>query len=116
MPVAVLVTIGSIGVLVGGAHLLVTGATTIARDFGISESIIGLTLVAIGTSLPELATAIVAAARRHYNVILGNIISSNIFNILCVLGVTATITDITVEERFRLIDALSSSARVWHYC
>ncbi|MGY8991833.1 MAG: calcium/sodium antiporter [Rhodospirillales bacterium] len=102
--VAVLVSIGSIGVLVGGAHLLVTGAITIARDFGISESIIGLTLVAIGTSLPELATAIVAAARRHHDVILGNIIGSNIFNIFCVLGVTASITDITIEDRFRLID------------
>jgi cation:H+ antiporter len=104
VPVAVLVAIGSIGVLVGGAHLLVTGATTIARDFGISESIIGLTLVAIGTSLPELATAIVAAARRHHDVILGNIIGSNIFNIFCVLGVTASITDIAIEDRFRLID------------
>jgi cation:H+ antiporter len=103
-PIAALVAIGSIGVLVGGAHLLVTGATTIARDFGVSESIIGLTLVAIGTSLPELATAIVAAARRHHDVILGNIIGSNIFNVFCVLGVTASITDITIEDRFRLID------------
>ncbi|MEL0108095.1 MAG: calcium/sodium antiporter [Rhodospirillaceae bacterium] len=105
LPIAIIVAIGSIGILIGGAHLLINGATDIARSFGVSEAIIGLTLVAIGTSLPELATAIVAAVRRHHDVILGNIIGSNIFNIFCVLGVTASITEVSIEQRFRLIDA-----------
>ncbi|MGA0394300.1 MAG: sodium:calcium antiporter, partial [Rhodospirillales bacterium] len=105
LPIAIIVAIGSIGILIGGAHLLINGATDIASSFGVSEAIIGLTLVAIGTSLPELATAIVAAVRRHHDVILGNIIGSNIFNIFCVLGVTASITEVSIEQRFRLIDA-----------
>lgn len=105
LSMAVVVAIGSIGILIGGSNLLIVGATDIARSYGVSEAVIGLTLIAVGTSLPELATAIVAAARRHHDVILGNIIGSNIFNIFCVLGVTATITDLSVEQRFRLADA-----------
>ena len=69
-----------------GSHLLVVGAIGLARDFGVSEATIGLTLVAIGTSLPELATTAVAAFRRHAGVALGNIIGSSIFNILGILG------------------------------
>ena len=76
---------GLIGVI-AGSHLLVTGAVGLARDFGISEATIGLTLVAVGTSLPELATTVVAACRRHADVALGNVVGSNIFNILGILG------------------------------
>ncbi len=76
---------GLIGIGVG-SHLLVTGAIGLARDFGISEATIGLTLVALGTSLPELATTVAAALRRHAGVALGNIIGSSIFNILGILG------------------------------
>ena len=77
---------GMFGVILG-SHLLVTGAANLARSFGISEATIGLTLVALGTSLPELATAIVAAYRRHSDVALGNVVGSNIFNILGIMGV-----------------------------
>ena len=66
--------------LVGGAWLFVEGATGIARSFGISEAVIGLSLVAIGTSLPELATSIVATMRKHGDVIVGNVVGSSIFN------------------------------------
>tara|TARA_E500000305_G_C4027963_1_gene243000 strand:+ start:5977 stop:6768 length:792 start_codon:yes stop_codon:yes gene_type:complete len=79
---APVLAIGGIAALVFGADMLVEGAVNIARDFGVPDAVIGLSLVAIGTSLPELATAIVAAIRRHSDVVLGNVIGSNIFNIL----------------------------------
>ena len=90
--------------LVIGARLMVDGATGIARSFGVSEAVIGLTVVAIGTSLPELATAIVAAFRRHADVVIANVIGSNIFNVLAVLGITAVISPIPVAERFAATD------------
>ncbi len=101
-PVLVLVGIAA---LVFGADLLVEGAVNIAQVFGVPDAVIGLSLVAIGTSLPELATAIVAAVRRQSDVVLGNVIGSNIFNILAILGVTVVISPIEVTERFRNIDA-----------
>ncbi|MBC7141013.1 MAG: sodium:calcium antiporter, partial [Rhodobacteraceae bacterium] len=76
----------------------------IARAFGVSEAVIGLTIVAIGTSLPELATSIVAALRRHPEIAVGNILGSNIFNILGILGITALVTPIPVEPRFVGLD------------
>ena len=91
--------------LVLGARLLVTGAVDIARVFGVSEAVIGLSLVAVGTSLPELATAIVAIIKRQGDVLIGNIIGSSIFNALAILGVTATIAPIGVNPRFAAIDA-----------
>ena len=90
-----LVVIGVIA-LGGGSELLVRGATTIARAAGVSETVIGLTLVAFGTSLPELATAIVAAFRGHTEVALGNVLGSNIFNILLIMGALFVITPVTV--------------------
>lgn len=98
------IALGGIVALVFGADLLVEGAVSIARDFGVPDAVIGLSLVAIGTSLPELATAIVAAIRRHSDVVLGNVIGSNIFNILAILGVTVVIQPIEVSARFREID------------
>lgn len=70
-----------------GANFLVDGASSIARAYGISEAVIGLTLVAVGTSLPELATSITAAIKGRADVALGNVIGSNIFNLLCIIGV-----------------------------
>lgn len=90
--------------LVVGARIMVDGATGIARSFGVSEAVIGLTVVSIGTSLPELATAIVASLRRHADVVLANVVGSNIFNILAILGITALITPIPVAERFGMTD------------
>jgi len=101
---APVLAIGGIAALVLGADLLVEGAVNIARDFGVPDAVIGLSLVAIGTSLPELATAVVAAVRRHSDVVLGNVIGSNIFNILAILGVTVLIHPIEVATRFRQID------------
>lgn len=87
-------TLCGFAMLVLGAHWLVSGATSLARDAGIPEEVIGLTLVAIGTSLPELATSVVAAYRGHSDVCVGNILGSNIFNILGILGVVAIITPV----------------------
>ena len=81
-----------IALLVVGAQALVTGATAIARSLGVSEAVIGLTLVAFGTSLPELASSVVAALKRETDIILGNVIGSNIFNVLAVLGLTALVS------------------------
>ncbi|WP_347313307.1 calcium/sodium antiporter [Defluviimonas sp. SAOS-178_SWC] len=91
-------------ILMVGARLLVVSATEIARAFGVSEAVIGLTIVAIGTSLPELATAIIAAMRRHPEIAVGNILGSNVFNILGILGITALVTPIPVEPRFAGLD------------
>ncbi|EAU41731.1 K+-dependent Na+/Ca+ exchanger related-protein [Fulvimarina pelagi HTCC2506] len=102
--IAVAAVLAGIAMLVLGARLMVDGATSLALHLGISEAVIGLTIVAIGTSLPELATAIIAARKREVDVILGNVVGSNIFNILCILGVTAMIEPIAVAERFALID------------
>jgi len=92
--------------LVLGARALVSGATSIARDFGLSEAFIGLTIVAIGTSLPELATSLIAAFRRQSAIAIGNIVGSNISNVLGILGITAVITPIPVAERFLRFDLL----------
>lgn len=87
---AVLTVIG-LAVLVGGARVLVGAASDIARAFGLSEVLIGLTLVAIGTSLPELAASAVAAAKREGDIAIGNVLGSNLFNILCVTGIAAVV-------------------------
>ncbi len=94
---AMIYTIVGIGLTVLGADFLVRGATEIARDMGISETIIGLTIVAIGTSLPELATAVVAGLKGEADVSVGNIIGSNIYNILAILGITAMIKPLPVD-------------------
>ena len=93
-----------IALLVGGAWALVEGASNIARSIGVSDLVIGLTLVALGTSLPELAAAISAARRQEVDLILGNVIGSNIFNLLCVLGVTALVHPIEVAEKVLRVD------------
>jgi cation:H+ antiporter len=84
--------VAGLGLLVWGAAWLVDGATAIARGLGISDLVIGLTLVAAGTSLPELATSVVAAFRRHTDIAVGNVVGSNIFNLLAVLGASSTVS------------------------
>lgn len=92
---------GGIGVGLGflafGADLFVDAAVQLARDFGVSELVIGLTIVAAGTSLPEVATSIIAALRGQRDIAIGNVVGSNIFNILCVMGVTALVQPVTVS-------------------
>lgn len=95
---------GGLVALVVGARLLVDGAVSIARAQGLSEAFIGLTIVAIGTSLPELATSLVAALRRQSEIAIGNIVGSNIFNVLGILGLTAVIAPIPVAPRFLAFD------------
>jgi len=85
-----------VAILAFGAHALVTGATALALIWGVPERVIGLTLVALGTSLPELASSLVAALRRETDIILGNVIGSNLFNLLAVLGTAAVVHPIEV--------------------
>jgi cation:H+ antiporter len=80
-----------------GASLTVDNAVTIARATGVSERVVGLTIVAVGTSLPELITSIVAAMKRHHDISIGNIVGSNIYNILAIVGLSAAISGITVN-------------------
>jgi len=82
--------------IMGGATMLVDGAVTIVRVAGISETVIGLTLVAVSTSLPELATSMIAAVHKHADVAIGNILGSNMFNIFSVLGFTALVTPVPI--------------------
>lgn len=96
-----------LGGLIGlpiGAHLLIDGARAIALDFGVSEAVIGLTLVAIGTSLPELATTVMAALRKQADVAVGNAIGSNLFNILAVSGAAALFGDLPTPDGFLELD------------
>lgn len=91
-------------ILMLGAQWLVEGATFIARTFGISELVIGLTLVAVGTSLPELATSLVSALRKEDDISVGNIVGSNIFNLLAVLGGTSAVRAVNVDIVSRTVD------------
>lgn len=90
--------IGGLG-LWGGSELLINGATSLAKEFGVSERIIGVTVVSIGTSIPELAASIIAIIKKEKAISLGNLIGSNVFNILAVLGITSIITPISVSDR-----------------
>lgn len=87
----------SLILLAVGAEWTVNGSTAIALSLGISEFVIGLTLVAVGTSLPELASSVAAASRKHTDIVIGNIVGSNIINLLLILGVTAVIKDIPMS-------------------
>ena len=87
-----------------GAHLLVEGAVSIATAFGIPESIIGLTLVALGTSLPELAATVIAAIRRHADVAIANVMGSCLFNVLSILGITSMVTPLTIAPDIQQVD------------
>ena len=88
-----------------GAELLVDGASSVARRSGVSEFLIGMTIVGFGTSLPELATCLVAARRRDDQLAIGNILGSNIFNILFILGVSALVTPLPMGH-FSMLDAM----------
>lgn len=87
-----------------GAGLLVDNATIIAKLYGVSDTVIGLTLVAIGTSLPELATTVMAALRRQADVALGNVIGSNMFNLLAIIGIASLVGPIPVDPEFLRFD------------
>ena len=110
----IFILIGGI-LVVKGSDFAVSGASAIARYFGMSERFIGLTIVAFGTSLPELVTSVTAAKRGNAGIAIGNIVGSNIFNILFVIGITALICNVPFESKF-LIDtviAIFSGALLW---
>ena len=94
LPWAIILTVGGIAALVFGARLFVNSAIVLAQVCGISDAVIGLTVVAVGTSLPELATSVVAAIRKEQDIAIGNVIGSNIFNILAILGIAPLISPI----------------------
>ncbi|SDL28011.1 cation:H+ antiporter [Catalinimonas alkaloidigena] len=98
-----LIGLGCVG-LFWGADWFVNGSQKLALSLGVSERIIGLTVVAVGTSLPELVTSIVAAYRRHTDIALGNLLGSNIFNILSILGITSVISSIDVSQDILDVD------------
>lgn len=103
MPKTILLSIiGIVGIILGG-DMVVNSATDIATSFGMSANLVGLTIVAVGTSLPEFVTSVVAIKKGETEIAIGNVIGSNIFNILLVLGLAATISPITIST-FALID------------
>ncbi|TCP62844.1 cation:H+ antiporter [Rhodovulum bhavnagarense] len=101
--IAMFIALGLMGLPLG-ADLLVDGAVDIATEIGISQTVIGLTLVAVGTSLPELATTVMAALRRQADVVLGNVIGSNMFNLLAIIGIAGVVGDIPVPPEILRLD------------
>ncbi len=99
----IFLAIGLVGLPLG-ANLLVTNASIIASYFGVSDAVIGLTLVALGTSLPELAATVVSAYRQHADVAIGNVIGSNMFNLVAIIGITAVIAPVPVDPKFLHFD------------
>ena len=95
--IVLFVIIGGVG-LWGGSELLIEGAVSLATDFGVSERVIGVTVVSIGTSIPELAASIIAVLKKEKAISIGNLIGSNVFNILAVLGITSMITPIELKD------------------
>ena len=106
---AVALMLGGFVGLVAGGELIVKSAVDIATRMGVSEAIIGLTIVALGTSLPELATSVIAAAKHNSDIALGNVFGSNIFNVFFVLGTSATIRPLPAYDGIEL-DALMAAA------
>ena len=96
--------LGGLVLLIGGARILLIGAVNLATSAGLSEAFIGLTLVAVGTSLPELAVSLMAALRRHADVAVGNVLGSNIFNALGILGVSAILQPLPLADRIVRFD------------
>jgi cation:H+ antiporter len=99
-----------LALLVGGGHLLVEGAVGIARTLGMSDRLIGLTLIAVGTSLPELATSVIAAVRGHSDIAVGNVVGSNIFNVLLILGASGLVGTIHAPLHTLRLDLVALGA------
>jgi len=102
--------VGGLALTILGARFFVTGAISVAEFLGVSETVIGLTVVAVGTSLPELVTTIAAARRKQADIAFGNIVGSNIFNVLFILGATALVTPIEVPRSIQILDVWVMSA------
>lgn len=120
LPQTAIGTLAAIGsgllLLVVGSRVLLVGAVSLAEELGISEAAVGLTLVAVGTSIPELAISVIAALRRHADVAIGNILGSNIFNLLGILGISALLQPLPVPERILVFDQwvmLGTAVLLW---
>ncbi|MEQ6247861.1 calcium/sodium antiporter [Sulfitobacter sp. HNIBRBA3233] len=109
VPVSMLIAVAGLVITIVGARLLVSGAVSIAEAAGLSEAVIGLTIVAIGTSMPELVTSVIAVRKGEGEVALGNVLGSNIFNILGILGVTALVQPMAIPAEIANLD-------VWVLC
>jgi len=96
---SLLILIASLATLIFGANILIDGAVTIAEGVGVSERVIAVTIIAFGTSMPELATSLIAIRKNEIGLSLGNLIGSNVFNILAILGVTSTLTEVGVSQQ-----------------
>ncbi len=103
---SLLIAVAGLGLVILGGALLVDGAVNLARGFGISETVIGLTVVALGTSMPELVTSVVAALKKQSDIAFGNIVGSNIYNILGIGGTTALIAPSNVPKEMVVFDNL----------
>ena len=115
MTIALFIVLGVIALPLG-ADLIVEGGIGLAASWGIPEAVIGLSLIALGTSLPELSTTVIAALHKNSDVAIGNVIGSNLFNILAILGITAMLTDIPVDPSFLRFDLwvmLGTSVVLW---
>ena len=112
LPVQLIAIVGGIAAIVLGSDLAVDGATAIAKAFGMSDRVIGLTIVAFGTSLPELVKSVTAARRGKADLAIGNIVGSNVFNILFVAGTTALITPVLFETKFVVDSIIAIAAAV----
>lgn len=113
--VMILMAVAGLGIIIWGSSITVDAATELARMFGMSEKFIGLTVVALGTSLPELFTSVIAACKGKADIAIGNIVGSNIFNILFVLGLSSMILPIRFESTF-LVDcavAIAAGVLLW---
>lgn len=102
--IAILFLLGGLIGLPAGAHFTIDGAVNLAREWGVSEAAIGLTIIALGTSLPELTTTVMAAIRGQGAVAIGNVIGSNIFNLLAIMGITAVIVPVQIPQEILVFD------------
>lgn len=107
-----LMLVGGAAIIVGGSNLTVDSATDIAKFFGVSDRFIGLTVIALGTSLPELVTSVIAARKGNADIAIGNIVGSNIFNILFVAGTTALITPVVFQPAFMVDTIIAIAAAI----
>ncbi|MDD7390229.1 MAG: calcium/sodium antiporter [Lachnospiraceae bacterium] len=114
----ILLTVIGLVLIVWGSDVTVNAATAIARIVGLSERIIGLTIVALGTSLPELFTSVMAARKHNADIAIGNIVGSNLFNILFVVGTSALVTNIPFAPNFRIdmLIAIAAAVLLWWFC
>ena len=108
----ILLVVVGVAAIIFGSHVAVEAASAIARIFGISERFIGLTIVAFGTSLPELVTSVAAARRGNSDIAVGNIVGSNLFNIMFVVGITAVIVPVVYQPTFRVDSIVAVAAAV----